>query len=231
MIAPDPRDPNCPPVPWNGPDIGRPTVAFTKETGGYDMHPGIARLIDHAVDQLRDAGYAVVEADPPPVRDGHHGWFSTLATEMKALFADALNVYGSPTIVQIFDWYFEMSELYDLRGYLTAFGARTALMRSWNLFLDEYPLVITPFLMRPMYDWDYDTKSFDAIKDMFDAAIYSTGINYLGLPAGVIGMDLVEERPAAIQIVGRRFREDLICDALEAIETRNGVLSHRLWDR
>ncbi len=230
MITPDPRDPNCPPVPWAGPDIGRPTVAFTKETGGYDMHPGIAELIDRAVEQLRDAGYTVVEADPPPVRDGHLGWFSTLATEMKELISEPLQAYGSPTIVQIFDWYFEMSELFDMRGYMTAFGRRTALMRGWNLFLDRYPLVITPFLMRPMYDWDYDTRSFDAVKDMFDAAIYSTGINYLGLPAGVIGMDLVEGRPAAIQIVGRRFREDLICDALEAIEARNGVLSHRLWE-
>jgi len=44
-------------------------------------------------------------------------------------------------------------------------------------------------------------------------------------------MDLVEDRPAAIQIVGQRWREDIVCDALEAIEERNGVLAHRLWER
>ena len=47
----------------------------------------------------------------------------------------------------------------------------------------------------------------------------------------MIGLDLVEGLPAAVQIVGRRYREDLICDALEAIEDRNGVLTHRLWER
>jgi amidase len=102
-------------------------------------------------------------------------------------------------------------------------------MRNWNIFLADYPLLITPFLMRPMYDWDYDTRGFSEVKDLFDSAIYSTGINYLGLPAGVIGMDMVEGRPAAVQIVGQRYREDLICDAMEAIEERNGVLVQKLW--
>ncbi|MCZ6632630.1 MAG: hypothetical protein O7G87_04435 [bacterium] len=36
---------------------------------------------------------------------------------------------------------------------------------------------------------------------------------------------------AAIQIVGQRYREDLICNAMEAIEDRNGVLIHQLWER
>ena len=119
--------------------------------------------------------------------------------------------------------------LLDLDGYITTFAERTRLMRDWNRFLDQYPLLLTPFLMRPMFDWNYDAGGLDAVTDLFASAVYSTGINYLGLPAGVIGMDLVDDRPAAVQLVGRRFREDLICDALEAIESRNGVLAERLW--
>jgi amidase len=231
MIRPDPRDPNCPPVPWNGPDLGKPTVAVTKQTAGYPMHPGIGALIDRAADQLAAAGYTVVEADPPPVADAAAGWFTAGSTEMKSMLDGPLRTYGSPTIVEIFDWYYEMSTLLDLDGYLATVAARTGLMRDWNVFLDRHPLLLCPFMMRPMYDWDYDAQSLDNVRDLFTSAIYSTGINYLGLPAGVIGMDLVEDRPAAIQIVGRRFREDVICDALEAIETANGVLTHRLWDR
>ena len=40
---------------------------------------------------------------------------------------------------------------------------------------------------------------------------------------------LIEDRPSAVQIVGQRFREDLILDALEVIEAAVGVLSPRLW--
>jgi amidase len=232
MIQPDPRDPNSPPVPWKGADLGgRPTVAVTTESAGYDIHPDIVALIERAADQLRDAGYHVVEVEPPPITESASEWFRAGTTEMEATLDVALREYGSQTINDIFGWYYELSELLGRDDYIQAFGDRTRLMRNWNLFLAEHPLVLTPFLMRPLYDWDYDSKGLAEVKDLFSSAMYSTGINYLGLPAGVIGMDLVEDRPAAVQIVGQRYREDLICQAMEAIEERNGVLAHRLWER
>jgi len=85
--------------------------------------------------------------------------------------------------------------------------------------------------MTPLYRWDFDVHDYREMKRFLDASVYSFGINYLGLPAGVLGLDLVEGLPAAVQVVGRRYREDLICDALEAIENRNGVLTRRLWER
>ena len=42
---------------------------------------------------------------------------------------------------------------------------------------------------------------------------------------------MVENLPAGVQIIGRRFREDLILDAMETIEARVGVLAHELWTR
>ena len=68
-------------------------------------------------------------------------------------------------------------------------------------------------------------------KDLFDAAVYSYGINYLALPAGVVPIDLVDGLPAGIQLVGQRFREDVILDAMTAIETHVGVLARTLWAR
>jgi amidase len=230
MIEPDRRDPHCPPIPWDGPDTGgRPVVAVTTESGDYDIHPAIIGLVQLAAEQLREAGFQVIEIDPPPVLEPAMEWFRAGTTEFHNTLDTALKQHGSDTIQQIFEWYYQISERLDHDDYIRAFGDRTRLMRNWNIFLADYPLLITPFLMRPMYDWDYDTRGFNEVKDLFDSAIYSTGINYLGLPAGVIGMDMVEGRPAAVQIVGQRYREDLICDAMEAIEERNGVLAQRLW--
>jgi amidase len=58
--------------------------------------------------------------------------------------------------------------------------------------------------------------------------MYSFGINYVGLPAGFVPVDLVENLPAGVQLVGRRFREDVILDAMAAIEQRAGRLVDRL---
>ncbi|GIR31354.1 MAG: hypothetical protein CM15mP45_06500 [Deltaproteobacteria bacterium] len=42
---------------------------------------------------------------------------------------------------------------------------------------------------------------------------------------------MIEGRPAGVQIIGRRFREDLILDAMQKIEDRVGVLTEQLWNR
>ncbi len=232
LIAPDPRDPNCPPVPWNGPSLARPiTVAVTTESAGYDIHPEVVASIRLAADMLSDAGYRVVETEPPPIVDSAREWFRTGTTEMQATLDPLIRQHGSETIQTIFDWYYEMGEILGRDDYINGFGHRTRLMRQWNLFLAEHPLVLTPFLMRPLFDWDYDARSFETTKDIFDASIYSTGINYIGLPAGVLATTMIESRPSAVQIVGQRYREDLIVDAMEAIESRVGPLAPQLWSR
>lgn len=76
-----------------------------------------------------------------------------------------------------------------------------------------------------------DAQGFTQTKELFDAAIYSFGVNYLGLPAGVVPVGLVDGLPAGVQIVGRRFREDLILDAMAVIEAQVGVMAKTLWAR
>lgn len=232
LIEPDPRDPNSPPLPWDGPAIeGQLTIAMTTEACGFDIHPGIVELVERAGALLADAGYRVERVDPPPVLEPADAWFKTGTTELDATLVPAVEEYGSDDIKKVFGYFFDASDVQDRDGYIQHFADRTRMMREWNVFLDRYPLVITPFMMTSLYSWDYDVQDYDAFKRFLDASIYSFGVNYLGLPAGVIGMDLLDGLPAAIQIVGRRYREDLICDALEAIESANGVMAHRLWSR
>ena len=37
--------------------------------------------------------------------------------------------------------------------------------------------------------------------------------------------------PQGVQIIGRGYREDLVLDAMEVIESRVGVLTEELWKR
>ncbi|MEL7158183.1 MAG: amidase [Actinomycetota bacterium] len=233
LIGPDPRDPNCPPVPWAGPDLDQPIrVAVTTESAGFDLHPEIERLVRRTAEYLAAAGYAVEEVDPPPVIEPASAWFRAGSTELEVFLDPAVQEYGSADVQKVFTHFFASSEVQDRDGYLTEFANRTALMRRWNVFLDRYPLVVTPFMMSPLYRWDYDVHDHEAFQAFLDTSIYSFGINYLGLPAGVIGLDLVEGLPAAVQIVGRRYREDLICAALAQVEAANGgPLTQQLWAR
>ena len=44
-------------------------------------------------------------------------------------------------------------------------------------------------------------------------------------------VDLVDELPSGIQIIGQKWREDLILDAMQVIEDTAGVMTQKLWAR
>src|ERR1700678_1489200 len=230
MAGGDVRDPWWVPAPFDGEPLTQPVrVAVTRNRHGYPITRGILELIDRSANYLRNAGYEVVEVEPPSIMDPARGWLSVLLTEIKATLGPTVDQYGSDDLRRIFDWYYEMGTILDYDGVRTGLAEKTSTARSWNVFLDSYPLVLTPFLMRPGYSWDYDARGYAQTKDLWGSAVYSYGINYLGLPAGFVPVDLVENLPAGVQLVGRRFREDTILDAMAAIEHRAGHLVDRLW--
>src|SRR5262245_4550654 len=232
MAIGDPRDPWWVPAPFDGDPMAKPIrVAVARNSHGYAIHPGIIELIDRTAVYLSDAGYDLVEVEPPSIMEPARGWFTVLLTELNGMLGPTVDQYGSDEVRRIFSWYYELGRILDLDDYRAGLADRTRMMRAWNAFLDEYPLVLTPFLMRPAYAWNYDSQGLAQAKDLLDSSIYSYGINYLGLPAGVVPIDLVADLPAGVQLVGRRFREDVILDAMAAIEQYAGRLVDRLWAR
>ncbi len=232
MAQRDPRDPWWVPAPFDGERMPAPIrVAVTKNAHGYPIHPEIAHAVDRVAKWLAAAGYAVDEVEPPPITEPARAWFSVTVAEMKVMLFPVAQQHGSRTIQEIFGWFERMGDVVDAGGYMLGVAERTRMTRQWSVFLEEHPLVLTPFLMRPTFPWNYDAESFAQMKDLFDAAIYSYGVNYLGLPAGVVPIGLVDGLPAGVQIVGRRFREDLILDAMQVVENEVGVLAKKLWAR
>ena len=220
------------PVPFDGPALDPPIeVAITCEAHGYPIDPQILAGIERAADVLSAAGYAVERVETPSIMKPAQAWFDVLASEIAHFLGPAARDHGSETIQTIFEHYQRVGNLVDPAGYRQGIADRTALTRAWNVFLDRYPLVLCPFLMRPLYPWDYDAQGLEQVKDLFMSAIYSTGVNYLSLPAGVVPIGFADALPAGVQIIGRRYREDLILDAMEAIEASVGILSHTLWER
>jgi amidase len=230
IAARDPRDPWWVPAPFIGPALEQPLrVALTRASHGYPLHPEIERCLERAADCLRDAGYQVEEVETPSILEPAQSWFNVATWEMKVTLDSLVRAHGSAAVQRVFDWYYSLGEMVDAHGYQRALADRTRMTRDWSVFLDRYALVLSPFQMRPTFTWNFDAESEANAHDVFRAAIWSVGINYLGLPAGVLPTGMAAGMPAAVQLIGRRFREDVILDAMAAIEARVGVMTDTLW--
>src|SRR5437016_8843540 len=74
MAGGDPRDPSWVPAPFDGESLAKPIrIAVTRNGHGYAIHPGITRLIDRTAGYLSNAGYEVVEAEPPSIMEPARG--------------------------------------------------------------------------------------------------------------------------------------------------------------
>ena len=232
LVAYDPHDPWQVPMPFDGPPVDAPIkVAVTKNSFDFDLDSAVSDALDAARDALSDAGYDVQEIEPPMVKEAAEAGMRCLFGEAKVLLDADIRKYGSPTINKIFDDYYAYFEPYEGDTLIRAMAERARYLRAWNLFLEDYPLVVTPFMFAPTFAWDRDTQGPEGVREVLGSALYSYAFNFMGLPAANVPANYNDGLPIGVQIVGRRFREDLILDAAEAVETKVGIMAHRLWER
>ncbi|MEX0279780.1 MAG: amidase family protein [Arenibacterium sp.] len=236
MIAHDPRDPFHVPLPWRGSALDKPIkVGFSKETFGFDLHPDVEKALDRAIEALSDAGYELVEVAPPHLKELGLDAYRALQGEVMALMEPDIRAYGSETINAIFDEYFRQFEPYTGDDLLRIMAKRSFYAREWAMHLEDFPLMLTPFLPQPFFGPNRDAEGAEGVREALGSALYSYSMNLIGQPAGNVPAHLADlpkgRQPINVQLIGRRWREDLIVDAMMAIENRVGRMCDPLWEQ
>ena len=144
-----------------------------------------------------------------------------------------LRRFGSETIIRIFDEYYLQYPPFEGTELLEMLAKRSFYARQWALFLEDYPLVLSPFLLKPFFAPDRDTQGAEGVLDALGAAHWSFIMNFTGLPAGVLPTHIADlpqgRQPIGVQIAGQRWREDMVVDAMQAIEARIPSACDTLW--
>ncbi|HQN13583.1 MAG TPA: amidase family protein, partial [Quisquiliibacterium sp.] len=73
----------------------------------------------------------------------------------------------------------------------------------------------------PPFPWGLDTESAQTVMRVKRAQASQFAVPLLGLPAVSVPTGMAGPVPMGVQLIGQRFREDMVLDAAEVIEARH----------
>ena len=229
MAARDPRDPWWTGVPLEGAPPAKPirvaVITDAADLGNCKQHPDVLAAVRKAAGWLSEAGYVVEEVKTPGFSEPARIWGTLLGNEIRSLMLATIEAEGDADVRASVRGMIETEPQLSLEQYMSMLADRTRLVREWFLFLERYPLVLSPVSAEPPFLHGFDTQGTARMQEVLKAQTPQVALPALGLPGVAVPTGLAGGLPMGVQIMAARFREDLCLDAAAAIEARAGVLT------
>jgi amidase len=216
MARPDARDPISLPMAFEFPLPATPIKVAVFRDGRADSQ--VSGALERAAKALSGAGFAVEEAAPPCFDEAHRLWLAFIANDMRRSMLAAIETYGDAAIRASARHFTGSVPEMSRDEILALLARRYTIAREWSLFLARYPILLMPVSWRRPVEVDMDVKGAELGAELIAAQSPMLPIALLGLPGLAVPTGLAEGLPSGVQLVGDRFREDLLLMAGEAIE-------------
>jgi aspartyl-tRNA(Asn)/glutamyl-tRNA(Gln) amidotransferase subunit A len=192
-------------------------IAYSATLGYAKVDPEIADKVAAAAQRFAELG-AQVEACDPGFADPQDVF------EMFFFTAMAATLDGIPP-AQYTDMdpgYLRCAALgrrFSGTDLIKGWGARDALGRHMNAFHQRFDLLLTPGLPLPAFAAGIEFPPERGCRSWFDWSPFCFPFNFTQQPAAMVPCGFTSAGlPVALQIVGPRYREDLVLQASRAYE-------------
>ncbi|MDC2858370.1 MULTISPECIES: amidase [unclassified Delftia] len=230
MSAPDPRDCLQAPAPLSGPALnGLPRVGLLRDVGIAQPSPAVNAALDEAAAMLREAGHVVEEVELPLMEQAYRLWWLLAMGEFRNVMP-LLEQTGDDGIRRAAACYYEVIQQWcgphlTLEAYIDGYARRGTLIAQLQQFMERWPLILLPTCTEQAFEQEFDIRSVDTMRGIMASNWSMMAISLLGFPALAVPTGIADGLPVGVQIVGPRFREDLVLDAAQEIERRAGRFS------
>lgn len=191
-----------------------------------DCHPSVARAVEQAAQALAAAGWDVAEAVPPGLDELHRMWAAITIPDLMQALEPAIAAAGDPNIVTAVGHWRRALGDFTPADALAAVARRHGLLRQWQRFLADWPVIVMPSSLQPPFGRLADVESQAMAAQIMRAQAPLLAISVLGLPGLSVptGTALIETLqghvtlPTGVQLVAAPGREDLCFAAGFAVE-------------
>lgn len=216
MSAPDPRDPWYVPQPQLT-DYPR-RAALTLAPDGMPVSDDVAAALYDAAARLRDAGWRVDEVDCPPMRPAAAINACLWMAEMQFGAADMIAREAEADAQFVFAQMSEDAGEVGFTSLMAALQTRAGLVRQWQMFLAEYPVLLCPVSGELPFDQQLDVQSDADFARVYEAQLTQRALAAIGMPGLAVATGETAGRPVGVQLIGPRYREDIVLAAGQDIE-------------
>ena len=217
MAAPDARDPWWVPAPLEGPAFPK-RAALCVRPEGLPTTAAVEAALRDAGRRLQDAGWTVVETPLPPLREPARLQAMLWLAESRRGLKKALLEENDPDANFVFAQMERLCPAPDMNAFQDALQVRAGFCREWNLFLERYPVALMPVSAEPPFPDLLDLESPEAFDRVVEAILPQLGLPLMSLPGLTVTTDLSGPAPLGVQLVGGRYREDVLLEAGAIIE-------------
>jgi len=222
MSQPDNRDPWFVPAALEQPAYPR-KVALCMAPEGWVVDPAVKNAVTQAAKVLQDAGWLIEEVPCPSMRDAARMNLMLWMSEMENTGTQLVTDEDDPDANLVFARLCARTSTPDATTLQKIMQERATLIRQWQLFLSDYPLMLGPVSAQLPFQNHSDVSDEAAFERVFEAQLVQIGLPLLGIPGLTVTTGNIDEHPVGVQLVSSRFREDILLDAGRDLETVFGA--------
>ena len=193
-------------------------IAYSRNLGYAEVDPEIAALVESAAQVLADLGAVIEEQDP-----GFDNPMEAFRTNFISCLRPVVDAVPEERRDEFDPGFLHWVDIYRSKGaddLLAAQDVRMNLGHTMNMFLDSWDLLLTPQLPIAAFEVDAEVPAGRGMTSWVEWSPFTYPFNFTGHPAASVPCGLTPAGlPAAIQLVGPRYREDLVLRAARAYES------------
>ena len=230
MSANGKGDPWWTPLKYTQSDIKKPlNIAVNKWCGNTTCNKEVVDSIDKAASIFSNHGFNVVEKIPPGIEEAAESWRTIFGIDAKINMLELVKESGSQDIINVVQGFVDAADGKGIKDYNDALSSRNKVLRSWNYFMDDFPIIISPVSACLPYKQGEDQLGKERFARILEEQSPLYVINFLGLPSVSVPINVKNNIPSGIQIITPRYYESLALDMAKIIEDEIGIFYKNLW--
>lgn len=198
-------------------------VGVVRAPLGGSVAADVTAAIARAEASLVDAGWEVVDLDPPMLEEAAVLWRRLSCTDMLvSLDPKALGrPLGRSATRFLRDSTAAARPYESASDYATAWARHAVIAAQWRRLQVDVPLILGPVSTSRMREPDYDLGGTDAADRAWYDLRLTVVANFLGLPALALPTGLGGDgMPTGVQLIGPMFGENIVFAAARDVESR-----------